>query len=138
MRFKYQGTQYLIEFERYYPVVTKWVDGKEDVGISTKPSTIARLVTFDPDNPDVKARKKTFLMGTAHCNHKDKFTLEGGRVAALRALSNHLTDPVLRKAMWSAYQNRFTGRKPAPMSAAELIEYLGSLDPKTRVAYRVL
>lgn len=119
MRFEYQGTTYLIEFERQHRVI-KWTD---DIGNVTK--------RFDSKYPYTTARLLKLVGGvgrelvreyTVGCHPGDRFSFDGGRKAALTLAlydapiekSNGSgvsqlglqLDKDFRTAVWNAYHNR--------------------------------
>ena len=102
MKFEYEGSTYRIEFQRdkkklHRPGI---VDGAE----STYPYTTARLLKHFKD--DVMEGYETIAHAQVGCWHKEaKFTLEQGRVEALRKLTKELPKD-LRREVWKAYHER--------------------------------
>ncbi len=107
MRFSYEGQDFSIEFERQNREV-KYEDGSSH-GVrapSTKPHTTVRLIITPPTIEGVvSAGHIVFRTATVGCWHKDRFSLEKGRIHALRAVGRTLTKG-FRTAMWAAYTNR--------------------------------
>lgn len=123
MKFKYNDDTYIIEFQRTFKerkflsprekkelaaVIEKQkAEGKEPVGkkFYTKyPQTTVRLIR----NKVNALPGEVFREATVGCNtvKHDKFTLDKGRVEALRKITPTL-DKGFRHAMWTAYSNRF-------------------------------
>lgn len=103
MKFKYNGTEYLIEFERQYRQIRSGYDEQKQEQIfkqSRYPYTTAKILTL----PD----KKVFREATVGAHYKEAFTLEKGRLNAMRLISRTL-DKGFKKAFWEAYVSRNNG-----------------------------
>lgn len=94
MRFMYGEDLFEIEFQR-----TK--RQRALGGPKTFPDTTVRLLRYKPDGQF----SEIYREATVGCSIYDKFTLEGGRLAALRAISRTLGKD-FKRTMWSTYLNR--------------------------------
>lgn len=103
MRFQYDGRTYAIEFQRAKRKVAPvaLLNSPEPTVPSTKPYTTVRIVELDSDGQQVSV----FRQATVGCFAKDQFSKEGGRIAALRALTPVLPEP-MRPVVWDAYTDR--------------------------------
>lgn len=111
MRFKFNGADYQLEFQREFKPVRVGFDEVNQVdlmGPSKWPYTTANLFITEPGTLPGKLLR-TYTVG-AH--HTEQFSYEEGRLNALRQLSktNSLSKE-LKKAMWDAYLYR-----PRPVS----------------------
>lgn len=129
MRFKHEGTEYLIEFERSTKDRPAHTHYKREFVIY-KPQYKRGFVTCKPQSVVTTARlfkitgpgkedKEVVREYTVAHNHRDKFSLEGGRKAALTLalydaptkgggapLMGQALSKDFRKAVWTAYHNR--------------------------------
>lgn len=118
MKFEYEGTSYLIEFERQskVPESSLW-------GITRRYTTARVFKVTGPGKTD----KQVLREYTVGCSHRDQFNYEEGRKYALTlALYDAPTmndgEPVygfnrlskeFRTAVWAAYFNRYeTSARP--------------------------
>lgn len=114
MRFTFNDTEFLIEFERI-----KKVPAQSMAGVA-RAFTTAKLFRLTPETK-IKIPVREYTVG---CNYRDQFTYEGGRKAALTmALYDAATKsggyPLMgtpltkefRTAVWKAYHGR-----PRPIS----------------------
>lgn len=111
MLFEFQGVTYFLEFERESLPPKE----KKNLPRELKPLTPGAKPVASQRTTTAKLWRRTAIDKTyyqeiihkasASCHHKDKFTLEGGRVAALRALSILLSRE-FRTAVWKAYHDR--------------------------------
>ena len=110
MQFEYDGYKYKIEFQRNYKMVRVGVDKQTPPNdlfqASRHPYTTVILWKHEKDRTSFTLHRTA----TVGCWHKEgRFTLEVGRLRALKAISRTLSDG-LKKAMWASYMNR--ERKP--------------------------
>lgn len=97
MKFTYLGATYEIEFQRQRRERARG-------GLTTYPATTVRLIRSEAGKlPGELVREAT--VGYSVTNENRKFTLEGGRISALRAITPTL-DKDLRRVLWGAYVNR--------------------------------
>lgn len=127
MRFTFDGKDYTIEFQRSFRERVKTnLAGDDVVTKSTKPYTTVTLLEADLGRPQAKTTYRTATVG---CWHKDKFSLETGRVRALRSMTRTLPK-AMKPVLWKAYHDRVK-KTPAPAPAGERDgaspESLGSL-----------
>jgi len=110
IEFTFNNLKYEIEFERVSRNVRVGFndEGQPIYRPSKYPTTVVTLWQISPSkmnnfrthNGDYKFRD-----ASAACYHKDKFTLEKGRLAALKMVGKTLSKE-MRKIMWTAYLNR--------------------------------
>lgn len=105
MRFTFGDAEYKLSFRRFNRrVVTGATEGGELRYADSKyPYTEVTLTRKGLDGKEVPIRKDV-----AGAYFKERFTLEQGRLAALRKISITL-DKELKKAMWEAYTRRSRG-----------------------------
>ena len=111
MRFQVDGTTYALDFQREhkyvhvpYPKQTKGGNKIMETKRSTHPYTTVRVVVVDDSVPP--KQWKTAFEATVGCWHKeDKFTIEKGRLEALRKI-NRIIPPDMKSPMWNAYLQR--------------------------------
>jgi hypothetical protein len=127
MRFEYDGCTYFLEFKRFYRDLTRYretvqvneVTGEEMRAIegfmvkSTHPYTTVRIMKDIPSCvPDI-----LFRSATVGCHPNDHFTVEEGRLRALRKISTgNGLPPGFKREMWAAYFGRTQKAKPTPKS----------------------
>ena len=102
MKFTFDGAVFLLEFSRERkPVVVESRTGFT-FAPSTYPYTTTTLWKIVPGSPP-----ELYRTATVGCWFKErgKFTLEKGRLHALRVMSKTLT-PDFKEVMWKAYINR--------------------------------
>lgn len=97
MRFEFEGQKYILEFQRDFKETT--VNG--EIKKASKPYTTVNLVRFEDDKPVVH---RTATVG---CWHRDVYTLEKGRLGALRLMTkgNGLSKE-FKRVLWKAYMER--------------------------------
>lgn len=103
MRFTHDSKIYDISFKRHYGTMS----GRGDLPLAAP--TRHRYTTVDigilSDDGEEVVPYRTATVG---CHHTDHFTLEQGRLAALRSVGKALSKDE-RKEMWDAYINRPKG-----------------------------
>jgi hypothetical protein len=105
MRFTFDGSDYAIEFSRYYREILRYVGGKRKTVQTRYPYTTVNLVRFLPEGGVVVHR--TYTVG---CHHTDAFSLEEGRKSALRMMTKgNSLGTAFKQAIWSAYLTRPRG-----------------------------
>ena len=101
MRFTFNGEQYALEFKRIPREFTDPRDGLRK--LSAKPYTTVNLLQFDGNgqNPAI------FRTGTVGCWWRDNYSLEKGRLGAMKLMTkgNSLSKE-FKQAVWLAYFNR--------------------------------
>jgi len=102
MKFTYEGSTYLIEFERKK-------HKRKLGGLTTFPDTTVRILVSRPN----RLPGELYRTATVGCSIHDKFSLERGRLAALRLVSMTL-DKDFKKALWTNYINRFPPKPVKP------------------------
>ena len=117
MRFSWNGTSYLLEFERQHRMVNRGnVSFK-----STYPYTTAKILKVTGPKADDREVVRSYTVG---CSPYDHFNYEDGRKAALTLamydaptksggaplLGQRLTKE-FRTAVWHAYHGRFDNQK---------------------------
>ena len=109
LQFVHGTNTYAIEFERYRPAGDRHGEPGQPY---TFPYTTARLMI----ETQAKAGEieihgfHLYREWTVGCWHKEKrYTLETGRLRALRGLSRGLTDLGLKQALWKCYLGRPKG-----------------------------
>jgi len=120
MKFEFDGLQYVLEFERSSKQVTVGSQ-KDEKGnrravkaTSRYPYTTVRIIQLPKNVKDVtRGSRVVYRTATVGAYHKDNFTLERGRILALRAVSQTLTKE-FKRVMWDAYMHR-TVIKSAPL-----------------------
>jgi hypothetical protein len=90
----------------YQPLVKRNESGIPIVNLvpSKFPYTTVNIVELGEKRSD----DTIYRTATSGCYHQDKFSLEEGRLHALRLVSKTLDKP-MKKAMWNAYMNRKVG-----------------------------
>ncbi len=108
MRFKYDGAEYEILFNRDFKQV-EVIDRKKNekrTETSKFPATIAMILKVD------NSKKSQFwdviASSEVTCYKHDRFDIESGRVWALKKLT-HLIPSDMRPLMWEAYTKRQKG-----------------------------
>lgn len=103
MKFHFRGAEYSIEFKREHKEVTIHATG--EVVTSKYPYTTARVVRTTTNGG--LTNREVVRTATVGALKGDTFTHEGGRLAALRAVTRSMTDEKdFKKAMWKAYTSR--------------------------------
>lgn len=110
---------YEIGFKRAHRMVSvkdRHLDGVFESKSSKYPFTTATLYRLELGEMLSNGKKKitsskVVAMATVGCADTDVFTLESGRVYALKALGKKLSKDI-RKAMWECYMGRFTKVPP--------------------------
>lgn len=121
MRFTHEGRTYVIEFQREYRMKDALVlqeDGTEkieSVPATRYPDTTAYVLEVKPSTADAtgdtgKEERVPYRSYRVGCWHRDGFTLERGRLNALRGItrSNSLSYN-FKQALWNAYIKRNDG-----------------------------
>jgi hypothetical protein len=99
MRFKFNGETFIIEFRRHPGL------------IPDRPDLPLRVSTRYPSTTVFLSREREggvrepYLTSTVGAYHKDRFTKEKGRLAALRVVSKSCSK-AFRKALFDAYIGR--------------------------------
>lgn len=105
MRFMYEGQEWEILFNRDHKLV-EVIDREKNTKtetLSTFPTTKVMLLKVDPNK---KARFwEVPYQAEASCFKGDKFTVEAGRIWALKKLTP-LLPADMRPVVWDAYLNR--------------------------------
>ena len=105
MRFIYEGQEFEILFQRKHKSV-EIIDREKNTkteALSTFPTTTVMLLKVEPGK---KAREwEVPYKAEASCFKGDKFTVEAGRIWALKKLTPMLP-PEMRPVVWNAYLNR--------------------------------
>jgi hypothetical protein len=114
LRFEYEGEPYAIEFSREHRkvpvVISQNYDHKVVDRVDSKyPYTTARVVSITRNG----TRGTVLYTATTGCATVDKFTLERGRIVALRKLTKKVSK-AFRKAIWTCYQDRFPPKTKKP------------------------
>lgn len=97
MKFSYEGSIYWIEFMR------KPRERKVG-GLTTYPATTVRIFKASSDGLSMELFREA-TAGYSYTNETRQFTLEGGRLAALRLVSGSLPKGC-KRALWDAYMTR--------------------------------
>jgi hypothetical protein len=122
MRFTYNDKTYVLEFSRKH---RERADGQSLVTtvrpMSTHPYTTVKVIEVDPRNP---AHRYLYREATVGCWHKEVFTLERGRIHALRAVGKNMPAD-FKAAMWKAYTDRETIKKKQPYTEETEVVTLG-------------
>lgn len=107
MRFTYNGSEHSLSFKRTTADVTRF---NGEVVKSRHPFTFVALETVVRD-PDGKVTSRTKVLEDKAITSKgDHFSIEQGRLAALRNLTRTMTTQKdLKKAIWTAYVKRARG-----------------------------
>ena len=102
MKFEHEGNMYSLDFqrERKPVVVGATPEGEPVQAPSLYPYTTVVLWRKMKDGT-----LELFRTATVGCWHGEYFTLEKGRLQALRLVSKTLSKE-LKKKMWAAYMNR--------------------------------
>lgn len=107
MQYVKDGKTYDIEFRRYHRALylpDPNLPGTNRKTQSTNPSTEVTIRIADATKP--KVEWEVWRSAVAHCNHRDRFSLEKGRIMALRAVTRTL-DKGEKPLLWKAYHERF-------------------------------
>lgn len=133
LKFEFEGTKYRIDFTREARTVKQFRGYADSVDTSNGevikvpvvvdvparyPYTTVTLWKTMPGGGEVIYRSYT-----VGCIHTDSYTLEDGRLAALRMLSkSNSLDKPFKKAMWTCYFDRFNQKhNPAKTVNGETI-----------------
>ena len=104
MRFNYDGIDYVIEFQRELkPRKIQTGRTLSRVVMKRYPDTTVRILKSSPG----ALPGEVYREATVGCSVHDQFTLERGRIAALRAVSRTL-ETGFKQALWYAYLTRKT------------------------------
>jgi hypothetical protein len=126
MKFKYDGSEYAIEFQRRHRDVTIIRHGIVKVVKSTHPYTTAKLLRKND-----LGEYTTVEAASVGCAKFDTFNIAEGRVQALRTLSvtlrkrNH--EKELSAAMWNAYLNRKGTKAHVTSTTVEEIQIINTV-----------
>lgn len=139
MEFVYQGQQYRIEFSRKHKIVKTFrEDGKQTEVKSKYPFTTAYLQR-KINSETMNGWENVAEPATVGCIPTDKFTLESGRLKALKKLTARIAKE-LREPMWTSYHGRLTAVKEKKSStpsssngATPVITPMMALDLETPV-----
>lgn len=121
MTFQHGEKTFKIEFHRERREVKTFDEkGKEVFVLSKHPFTTAEIVELTED----KEKRVVLASASAGCSPEDKFTLESGRLRALKKVTDQLPRE-MRKVLWETYHSRggtvekkAQGGGQAPLSAA--------------------
>ena len=111
MRFEFDGRSYYITFQRKHREYLRHdYETGLDFNVKSKyPDTTVTIFETDPAHP---LDKKVFRTATVGCWREDHFSLEKGRVRALRLAT--VTCPLAMKPLlWKAYHDRKSQDLPA-------------------------
>lgn len=103
MRFKFNGETFVIEFRRGPGLIPD----REDLKMAT--ATTFPNTTVFLSKQEADGKRVPYLTATVGAWHKEKFTKEKGRLAALRAVSKTCSK-AFKKALFEAYINRRDGK----------------------------
>lgn len=122
MMFSHDGAEYAVAFHR--EVLPYLTEPHPDAMITAprRPATTARLlirlVTIDNEPTETAPKWQEVMHATVRPNHLDDYSVERGRLLALRRLTPFVLEP-LRPAMWKAFMER-----PRPTRTDRLILHL--------------
>lgn len=125
MRFEHKGKLYALEFSRDY----RQISYKEGLTVrSERPYTTVTILEITEPDKRVQSIRKVYRTATVGCWHKEPvFTLEKGRLHALRAVSKSV-DKDFKRAMWDAYQKRTSNDTNTPAFQKAALAELGTND----------
>lgn len=104
MKFTVNGNEYVIEFERQFRQIHSGYDHAKNEPIfkrSRYPYTTVRII----ENRKGAFPGKVYREATVGAHYTEAFSLEKGRLNALRLVSKTLDKP-FKKALWTAYMER--------------------------------
>ena len=102
MKFEHEGATYFLDFQRDYKQVEVGNTAGEVVRTASHYPSTTVILWKQRENPLAPELYRTATVG---CWHKDTFTLEKGRLNAMRLMSRTLSKEMKRK-MWASYMNR--------------------------------
>lgn len=107
MRFTYNGAEHSLSFKRITTIVTRF---NGEMVKSRFPFTFVILETITRDADGKITSRTKVLEDKAITSKGDHFSIEQGRLAALRNLTRTMTTQKdLKKAIWTAYVKRSRG-----------------------------
>ena len=107
MTFGHEGYMYLIDFQREHKSVRVGVtpEGEDVFAPSRFPYTTVNLFRMTIPVDPINGKMELYRTATVGAWHKEKFTLEKGRIHALRSVSTTLPKD-LKNKLWQAYMGR--------------------------------